>query len=59
MKEDAEFTEASEETLGGYELIVGEELQGILDNILQVDDEVNQWVIDYLSEEHGVERLGE
>lgn len=58
LKQDEEFVAESEVALGGYEIIVGEELQSVVNAIFQTDDEVNEWVINFLKEKHGVERLG-
>ncbi|MCP8616315.1 Bug family tripartite tricarboxylate transporter substrate binding protein [Salirhabdus salicampi] len=54
IKQDDDFIEKSESALGGYELIIGDQLDGAVQTITSASDEVLNWIHEYLLEEHGV-----
>lgn len=57
LSSDEELKEAGEQALGGYEVVVGEELEKVTDEIFDLDPQVVEWIKNYLAEEFGVERL--
>lgn len=54
MVNDQEFASAGHEVFG-YEPFVGEELQTLMQQLLDLPDGVQDWVTDFLKREHGVE----
>ena len=55
IAEDEEFLANSEEILGGYRLISGEEAQDALLEAFAISDEVRQYILDLLATEYGTE----
>lgn len=54
---DQDFNKKAEKELGGYTLVTGEKLEKMVASMLNVSDEVLEWVKNYLETEHGVKRL--
>ncbi|WP_096187178.1 type 2 periplasmic-binding domain-containing protein [Evansella halocellulosilytica] len=54
MIDEQSFMEEGEEVLGGYEPYIGEELDSALNNMLDVSDDVIEWVKQFLLEEYDV-----
>ncbi|MCL7745501.1 hypothetical protein [Halalkalibacter alkaliphilus] len=54
MVEDEEFAVEGQEVFG-YDPFVGEELQSLMNQLLELPDGVQDWVVEYLEREHGVE----
>jgi len=52
LAEDESFVEEGEDVLGGYEPVVGQELNDLIENIIQsdLDPDVETWIDDYLAE---------
>lgn len=51
MIADPDFQSEGEEIFG-YEPFIGEELQTMMESILDIDEDVQEWVINFLEEEH-------
>lgn len=54
IAEDEEFLTQGEEALGGYEPYVGDELIGIVNAALEVDQSAIDWVLQFLEEKYDV-----
>jgi tripartite-type tricarboxylate transporter receptor subunit TctC len=55
--EDSQFKEESGEVLGGYEPVVGEELESAISALNNIDEDVMTWVKEFLEEEYDVTGL--
>ncbi|WP_018922886.1 hypothetical protein [Salsuginibacillus kocurii] len=51
MVNDPEYKEEGEEVFG-YDPVYGEELEDELEELLDLDDEVQEWTLNYLEQEH-------
>ncbi|WP_010531846.1 Bug family tripartite tricarboxylate transporter substrate binding protein [Lentibacillus jeotgali] len=54
--EDPEFTKKGEEVLGGYKPYVGDQLDKVVKNMLNTDEEVTNWVKEFLEKEYDITR---
>ncbi|WP_099156985.1 Bug family tripartite tricarboxylate transporter substrate binding protein [Virgibacillus ndiopensis] len=54
--DSSEFMEKGEEVLGGYTPYVGDQLNKVVSNMLDTDEEVLNWVKDYLEKEYEITR---
>lgn len=52
---DPDFNEARGEALGDYDLVVGEGVRAAVDDMLDVDDQVLDWLIDFLVENYDLD----
>lgn len=57
MAKDPEFSSKGEEVLGGYEPYVGDTVEKVVSNMLNVSDDVLSWVRNFLKEKYGVTNL--
>ncbi|MGY3717968.1 Bug family tripartite tricarboxylate transporter substrate binding protein [Sutcliffiella cohnii] len=57
LSKDEKFLTDGEEVLGGYEPYVGDHLVRVVENMLNTEKEVTNWVKVFLKENYGVERL--
>ncbi|SFB10263.1 Tripartite-type tricarboxylate transporter, receptor component TctC [Lentibacillus halodurans] len=57
VAESEAFKEEGEEVLGGYTPYVGDQLDRVVSNMLDTDEEVMNWVKDFLNEDYGIDRF--
>lgn len=57
VAENSEFLANGKEVLGGYSPYIGEQLDQVVTNMLNTDEDVIDWTIEFLEQNYGVERF--
>lgn len=57
IAQNEEFIEEGEEVLGGYTPIVGDQLDQLASNMFETDEEIINWLKEFLKQDYDIERL--
>lgn len=57
MAEDEEFLSGAEDVFGATTIATGDEVRNWVDQGMDISEDAQQWLVDYLVNEHGVDRL--